>query len=547
MKTQPSHATLRRCSFATLVALAMTTGGAAVAAPAVRPSAPRPGSLARTGASLTVPSKERVEATQNASPEFQKWQRELTVDFTQKGGFAFRASSSNPAAKGLRWELRSKPWLGGAGVLLDHGTVAIHGALTSWQRFEVAFGAYAPPPVMMPSAASKLAGKPAATKVSALRNVPRRYELRVFAVDGAGKLLGPASWPVRIVHGPKARTEQTLFPEGLVPPAPKPVKGLHAHIDHYEPIQFATNDAWKRWVVTSCAAGTSNQGFPYPSTSTSGPPCSVMPIGKSFVWDPTTKSSKDPVAAVGEAIVDAIEFAADAIDWASEAYADIKKAVVSTVAGVIPYCDSTCKTVLSGALDTGLAALGVPPSLPNFEQLTEMGEDYLVQLVAEEVAAGVGPLTAELAAAGTRKLIDEVREGIADAQAHGPGGNRWFKPDPAFQRREAYVLLTVRNDDTVAHEGSVLVRAAGTYESTYVPVPQMKPGATLKIPVMLAPDLQWWFQRGLRERGGADWGDELTRWRAAYDTGNAELSATISGAPGGGDSLSCRARTRCDH
>ncbi|MBK6917121.1 MAG: hypothetical protein IPH07_06955 [Deltaproteobacteria bacterium] len=532
------------------MAFALLTGGAAAAAPAVTPSGPQlPGTIATGRLPALSMTRERVEATQNASPEFQAWQHALTVDFTHNGGFAFRASSSNPAAKGLRWELRSKPFLGGEGSLLDHGTVATTGALTKWQRFEVAFGALAPPPVVMPSAASKMAGKPAVAKTSALRSAPRRYELRVFAVDGAGKVLGPASKPVQIVHGPKARTEVTLFPDGLAPPKPpKPAKGLHAHIDRYEPIQFATSDAWKRWVVTTCAArpGTPTK-FPYPSTASEGPPCSVMPIGKAFVWDPTTKSSKDPVAAVGEAITDALAFAADAIDWASAAYADIKKAVVSTVAGVIPYCDSTCSTLLAGALDTGLAALGVPPSLPNFEQLTEMGEDYLVQLVAEEVAAGVGPLTAELAAAGTRKLIDGVRKGIADAQAHGPGGNRWFKPDPAYQHRDAYIVVTVTNDDTVAREDTMLVRAWGTYESVYVPVPRMKPGATLKVPVMLQPDLQYWFERGLRESGGVDRNDELARWRAAYDSGNAELSTSLASAPGGGDALTCKARTRCTH
>ena len=43
-----------------------------------------------------------------------------------------------------------------------------------------------------------------------------------------------------------------------------------------------------------------------------------------------------------------------------------------------------CKTLVSAGVDIGLAALGVPPTLPNFDKLMDEGADYLAATLAEE-------------------------------------------------------------------------------------------------------------------------------------------------------------------
>ena len=64
-------------------------------------------------------------------------------------------------------------------------------------------------------------------------------------------------------------------------------------------------------------------------------------------------------------IEDIVSFAASLVDNFADAYATVKAAVISSVCGG----NSDCETVMSAGVDAGLAALGVPPSIPNFNQL----------------------------------------------------------------------------------------------------------------------------------------------------------------------------------
>ena len=75
-----------------------------------------------------------------------------------------------------------------------------------------------------------------------------------------------------------------------------------------------------------------------------------------------------------------------AINNASQGYQSAKTWLVENVASIIPGCDnSTCKQVLSASLNAGLAALGVPPSLPNFDQIKQKGQVYIAEQMLEEL------------------------------------------------------------------------------------------------------------------------------------------------------------------
>ena len=73
----------------------------------------------------------------------------------------------------------------------------------------------------------------------------------------------------------------------------------------------------------------------------------------------------------------------------SKTYSTLKNEVASTLVSVIPGCasDPDCAGAVQMGLNAGLAALGMPPDLPDFEQLQAMGEGYLVDAVAQQVAA----------------------------------------------------------------------------------------------------------------------------------------------------------------
>ncbi|TFH37283.1 MAG: hypothetical protein E4G99_02955, partial [Anaerolineales bacterium] len=114
-----------------------------------------------------------------------------------------------------------------------------------------------------------------------------------------------------------------------------------------------------------------------------------------------------------EAVVD---FVVDAVTYVSEAYDDLKATVVSIVATFVP--DELCgKACLGTLLDAGLMALGIPPSIPNFDQLMNEGLDYLASQAAgqlgipQEVYDSIDPnLTGALKDAALHKAEDLWKE-----------------------------------------------------------------------------------------------------------------------------------------
>lgn len=103
------------------------------------------------------------------------------------------------------------------------------------------------------------------------------------------------------------------------------------------------------------------------------------------------------------------DFASGGVSWVSTAYANVKKTaikvIVTGINAALPGnpCGSKCEAGLTVGLDTGLVALGVPPNLPNMEELTNNGMNYLVQVAASQ--AGIDCDTA---------CQNAIRSGIKD-------------------------------------------------------------------------------------------------------------------------------------
>ena len=89
-----------------------------------------------------------------------------------------------------------------------------------------------------------------------------------------------------------------------------------------------------------------------------------------------------------------VSWAKSAVDWASKAWSDIKKFAVDVVLKYTPLgsiCDSVgaksaCEAGLSTALNAALISMGIPPELPNFDQLVDQGIDYLAAQAAAQMA-----------------------------------------------------------------------------------------------------------------------------------------------------------------
>jgi hypothetical protein len=96
----------------------------------------------------------------------------------------------------------------------------------------------------------------------------------------------------------------------------------------------------------------------------------------------------------------------DAFDWTSEAYKDAKNSVVTGVVTVFPFVP---RQVAAIALDAALASCGIPPNVPNFDQLMTNGSDYLAGQMTDELANQV-PAGSALAQLGKEELRRRIRQ-----------------------------------------------------------------------------------------------------------------------------------------
>ncbi|WP_457941080.1 hypothetical protein [Mesorhizobium sp. 10J20-29] len=140
-------------------------------------------------------------------------------------------------------------------------------------------------------------------------------------------------------------------------------------------------------------------------------------------WPPKCKTWEEKYGDDDKNILEEIGgFFSGAWNWASKAYQWVKDRVVDVVNTLT--LDLIPESVLGFALDTALATMGIPPNIPNLDQLMKEGIDGLAQEVAKtsvsqipsaDLAANVGNLAADItieAAAGMAE--QQLRERLQD-------------------------------------------------------------------------------------------------------------------------------------
>jgi len=186
---------------------------------------------------------------------------------------------------------------------------------------------------------------------------------------------------------------------------------------------------------------------------------------------------------------DLIDFLESMVNFISRVWDSLKNACVSLVADFIPGCSNSgwCKGIISGCLDTGLTALGIPPSIPNFDEMQNLGVEYLAASIGE--SAGISP---ELVKPGLDKM-----KGAIEEQYTQSGDLCGWKPDPVFQGRPAYMNITLTNNQGrwipggTIYISDVFTDSRGLKQSVFrssqpgIPYPAMKPGVSFTVPVIL--------------------------------------------------------------
>jgi hypothetical protein len=196
----------------------------------------------------------------------------------------------------------------------------------------------------------------------------------------------------------------------------------------------------------------------------------------------------EDIADAAEAFVKAL---ADLADWASGAYKSLKSSVVNAVAGLCGSQKDKCQVVAAVALDTGLAALGVPPDIPNFDQLVAQLKQGGVELLAAELVGAAGaeniPLAQDAAEAAITKVLDEVQKVATEGDPKAPV---WV-PDPAGLYRPAVLVVELRNPNFPVAVKVDAIRLTSTKMFGPMEIPlkgvTIAHGQTVRVPIFPTP------------------------------------------------------------
>ena len=235
-----------------------------------------------------------------------------------------------------------------------------------------------------------------------------------------------------------------------------------------------------------------------------------------FTPKPNDDSWWDDVkGAISDFFSDLTGYLGQITNWISTTYADLKTGLVKLVADHLPLVPDKWRAkladVLEGVVDYGLASMGIPPTLPNFDDLTNLGADYLATMALE--SAGVPPedVLKDGLSDLSQGIIDNVNASV-NQKAPNPMNWDFIRLDPDYMYRPAYVLITLHNPydkptpegvlsgynqhiisatDTNPSARELFARFGGNvYYSTFKivsgqKVPSLAPGQTLVIPVFL--------------------------------------------------------------
>jgi hypothetical protein len=168
------------------------------------------------------------------------------------------------------------------------------------------------------------------------------------------------------------------------------------------------------------------------------------------VWDKSEDKSWwaelwDGIVSFFKSIIDVI---AKITNWVSAAFAKIKGGLVAFIAKNFPGIPDDWRKGLEFALtmlaDYGLASLGIPPSLPNFDQLANGSLDYLANEALAQAGIPANAVTDALMDQAKTTIKDKLADSTNSATPN-PLNAPFLKPDPAKLYQPAYIDVAITN------------------------------------------------------------------------------------------------------
>lgn len=321
------------------------------------------------------------------------------------------------------------------------------------------------------------------------------YYVRVVLLDGQGRPIS-ISGARRMRYGePDPQTPVQIYD---VKPTEVPFPNPCLSVKAYTPIRAKWSNYYYHWLVVKEPTQPWKSAFGWK-------------IGDHLDFSPKEKSFWDKV---GDAISSVVDFFSGAVDWVAEAYEWVKARAVDAACAALP---GVPREWIEAGLDAGLASMGIPPSLPNFDELTSMGKDYLVATVAEQ--AGIPP---EIAGKAVDELVKKAGEAASGPGNGAPMNLSFVRLLPRALGGPARLdLLMVNRLPQRTFPALVVIRdSEKIFQERYVHVPALERGQSLSIPVNLTPN---------------DWGHcyqspdahPQGTWDSLYATRPTRFSATV--------------------
>lgn len=184
-------------------------------------------------------------------------------------------------------------------------------------------------------------------------------------------------------------------------------------------------------------------------------------------------------------------------------YNGLKTSLANLVADRFAFMGSTVqgyiRTAVRALIDYGLASVGLPPSLPNFDALTDSSLDYCVRIALDEAAQSLGVPPEEIPNEIRNSIIDETKSQItnlATAKNVNPLDVDYLKPATEAMYRPAWVDVYILNShDQWSPPGTLTMSYYPVgkphfkmYKYVSLPIPALPPKGKTFIRVFLTPD-----------------------------------------------------------
>lgn len=233
-------------------------------------------------------------------------------------------------------------------------------------------------------------------------------------------------------------------------------------------------------------------------------PGDTIPVGYRFWFKPGSSFGVGDVfegaVSIVTGVVDAVGLVVSEI---SKAYEAIKKAVAKVVTSAISAtglvdCEQSaaCRELVETAIESGLAATGLPPSLPNFDDIVDEGFEYFAAEVVSQAGASTIPGAQELTEAAAKKVVQEAVQKMKDGRGGGGALPKWLSLDLGQEPAVLILELTTWGPtDLPLFPNHLRLSGNDAFLEASLPIPsKWRETNTLdkymRIPVVLRPNLQ---------------------------------------------------------